>query len=79
MVDEFQDFSSKKLFKVVVKKKVGGGEIRKKREKSRFSKTTRAERKIACFLVERVVWGALSMLPEVLFWFLRPRMLNEAA
>ena len=82
MVDKFQGFSSKKLFEFDMKKKVGGGKIREEREKSQFgggSKTTRTEKEIACFLFEGVVWGALSMLPAVLFWFLRPNLSKKAA
>ena len=50
MVDEFQDFSSKKLFEFVIKKKVGGGKFREEREKPLFGggmKTTRTEKKKA--------------------------------
>ena len=80
MVDGFQNYSSRKLFGFAVAKKWGGGNLREKKcLVGTKKKTTRTENEKAWFLLERFVWGALSMLPGKLLWFLRTNLSKKVA
>ena len=72
MVDEFQDFSSKKLFEFVIKKKVGGGNSGR-REKNHFligAKKLPAQKKIKLDFCLKGLFGELSACsPQFCFGF----------